>query len=93
MPNLINIIRAASNPIRKILTDEERKADLARVVKGPETGAKSDTGLEIKEDMEWGTCMIFSCISDCCRRRNSNGVWADVDSCFSEEVVLVQWDT
>jgi len=89
MPNLINIIRAAFNPTRKTLTDEERRADLARIAKG----SKNETDWDTKEDMEWGTCMIFSCISDCCRRRNSSGVWVDVDDCFSEEVVLVQWDT
>lgn len=93
MPNLINVIRAASNPTRKALTDKERRADLARTLKSPKTDATDETDWDAKEDMEWGTCMVFSCVSDCCRRRDLNGVWADATNCFLEEVVLVQWDT
>ncbi|KAF8327174.1 programmed cell death protein 2 [Cantharellus anzutake] len=93
MPNLINVVRAASQPAKKTLSAEERKSELARLLKGPASRVGDETNSDAKEDMEWGTCMVFSCISDCCRRKGANDVWSDAENGFVEEVVMVQWDT
>lgn len=81
MPNLINILRPAEVSERKgkrksrIVSEEERKRELARVLGGK---AQDDEG------MEWGTCMVFSCLSNCCKDGEKYG--------WFEEEVLVQWE-
>lgn len=88
MPNLINVFRSsassnASNKKKK-MTDEERRADVARLLAGSNDAAVS----EEKGDMEWGTCMVFTCLADCARGADGK----DVKAVWAEEVVLVQWD-
>jgi pre-rRNA-processing protein TSR4 len=74
MPNLINVVGSAHSDSvgeAKYATEEERMmAVRAALQKGSEKG------------MEWGTCMVFSCASDCC----------EGDKQFAEETVLVQWE-
>jgi len=89
MPNLINVFRAASASGKEKKgkqTDEERRAEVARFLKGEEEeGGKTGE----KGSMEWGTCMIFSCVGDCCRTEDGK---KEVKAGWSEEFVLVQWD-
>ncbi|ESK97714.1 hypothetical protein Moror_17421 [Moniliophthora roreri MCA 2997] len=59
MPNLINVLREEAAEKTKnmtILTDEERRKHIQRVLKG----GSGERG------MTWGTCMVFSCKNDCC---------------------------
>ena len=101
MPNLINVIRQArrarensnadaKNKSRKMQTDEERRAEVAKLVRG-ETN-KSDEDAVANCDMEWGTCMVFSCVENCCRAKNADGNWSNAQVGWKEEYVLVQWD-
>jgi len=80
MPNLINVLVPAATGIKN-QTDEERRAEVMRMLKRQ---AKNDE----KTGMEWGTCLIFSCQTDCCS--------AEVDEsnreCWREEHVLIQWE-
>ena len=76
MPNLINVLDHVNTT--QSLTEEERREELQRLLKGSEDKGK----------MEWGTCMIFSCEKDCCIS-DENG---QADDCWREEVVLVQWE-
>lgn len=76
MPNLINVLRTPSGDQKK-LTDEERRAEVLRALKGP--GASGAKG------MDWGTCMVFSCKKDCSAQKEEGSTWR-------EELVLVQWD-
>jgi len=111
MPNLINVFRATSSKTSSKKapkqTDQERRAEVARLLRSEEvatldtvvSGEGADTAKEdsaaAKGDMEWGTCMVFSCIADCCRALDDSkgpGVWKDVEAGWKEEVVLVQWD-
>lgn len=95
MPNLINVLRQArrtpgkdsgKQPVKK-QTDEERRAEVARLLRGEAASPKDDIG-----DMEWGTCLVFSCIKDCCRAKGADGTWSDAESAWKDEFVLVQWD-
>lgn len=96
MPNLINILRQArqaqvpkdESKTARNQTDEERRADVARLLRG-ETSSQAEAIV----DMEWGTCMVFSCVQDCCRARDNDGKWSDVNSAWKNEFVLVQWDS
>jgi pre-rRNA-processing protein TSR4 len=103
MPNLINVIRSArlassskSNKTTKSQTDEERKAEVARLLNLTvgESKAETETDSEIEGDMEWGTILVFSCIKDCCKAKASaaNGKWVDVQAAWKDEYVVVQWD-
>lgn len=81
MPNLINVLRDSVDDqhldARK-LTDEQRiKAVQDVLERNKEPGSRG---------MEWGTCMVFSCGSDCCLDDD------DKVECWREEYVLVQWD-
>lgn len=83
MPNLINVLRDSVDDkhtdVRK-LTDEQRiKAVQDALKRNKEPGSRG---------MEWGTCMIFSCVNDCCL---DDGGQSDKE-CWREEYVLVQWD-
>jgi pre-rRNA-processing protein TSR4 len=78
MPNLINTLgQAKKGDNKKPKTDQERMKELEGVLRGGENGDE-------KRDMEWGTCMIFSCEKDCCDD--------DGRECWREEIVLVEWD-
>ncbi|KAI0763746.1 programmed cell death protein 2 [Trametes elegans] len=77
MPNLINVLRAPDGAGGKPLSDEERRAEVLRSLKGEGGGAR--------RGMEWGTCMVFSCERDC-------SVETEEGSSWREECVLVQWD-
>ncbi|KAH9852077.1 programmed cell death protein 2 [Lenzites betulinus] len=77
MPNLINVLRASDGEQKKKLTDEERRAEVLRALKG--------SGASGRKGMEWGTCMIFSCEKDCSAEKAAGSTWR-------EEHVLVQWD-
>jgi pre-rRNA-processing protein TSR4 len=81
MPNLINVLRKQSTNTasQKITeTDEERRKAVEKALKG---GSDSDS------DMDWGSCLIFSCEIDCCL----NGVQgAQAKECWREELVLIQ---
>ncbi|KAI0343142.1 hypothetical protein BDW22DRAFT_1407066 [Trametopsis cervina] len=80
MPNLINVLsRAGVKEQRAKQTDEERRKEVERALKG-------GTGVE-RTGMEWGTCMVFSCEQNCCLDNGS-----PVKGCWREEIVLVQWD-
>ena len=58
VPNLINVLKRSEEgedaAKRSKQTDEERRAEVMKALKG-ESGA----------GMDWGTCMIFSCEKDC----------------------------
>lgn len=80
MPNLINVLKAPDEKAsKKKQNDEERRKEVERVLK--RSGELEDG------DMEWGTCMVFSCEQDC-----SVEAGQQVKSCWREEFVLVQWD-
>lgn len=81
MPNLINVLREskAKDDVKKPQTDEERRKEVERVLKGEKSVDRTGMG--------WGTCMIFSCENDCNEEQGSS-----VGSSWREEVVLVQWD-
>ncbi|KAH7927870.1 hypothetical protein BV22DRAFT_1103431 [Leucogyrophana mollusca] len=83
MPNLINVLRASAknDGTQKALTDEQR-------IKAVQEALKQGGNASDKREMEWGTCMIFSCEKDCCVGDDGK----DVKECWREEVVLVQWD-
>lgn len=65
MPNLINVLRdvdrAAEEAKQKKMSDDERRQEVERLLKGgmPSGG----------RGMEWGTIMVFSCEKDCCESR------------------------
>jgi pre-rRNA-processing protein TSR4 len=80
MPNLINVLKGNDAEKGKNTTDEERRKLL-------EKSLNSDK-CEEKGEMEWGTCMVFSCENDCCVGDNGS----ELRECWREEVVLVQWD-
>ncbi|KZT09899.1 uncharacterized protein LAESUDRAFT_694387 [Laetiporus sulphureus 93-53] len=78
MPNLINVLKTstAEKDKGKKISDEERRQEVMRVLKGGRTADRVG--------MEWGTCMIFSCERDCSDEA--------AGACWREEVVLVQWE-
>ncbi|KAI6044214.1 programmed cell death protein 2 [Pisolithus marmoratus] len=83
MPNLINILRAATKDKGvddRTLTDAER-------IKAVQDSLKSNQTAD-RRGMEWGTCMVFSCEKDCCLDVGGK----DAKECWREEHVLVQWD-
>lgn len=79
MPNLINVLRPADEGKGKKLTDEERRKDLEKALKGEDKDAK--------RGMDWGTCMIFSCEKDCHQEGGK-----ETKEAWREEVVYIQWD-
>ena len=79
MPNLINVLRPADASKGKKVTDEERRKDLEKALKGEDKEAKGG--------MDWGTCMIFSCEKDCCLEGGK-----ETKEAWREEVVYIQWD-
>jgi pre-rRNA-processing protein TSR4 len=101
MPNLINVLRQArraredpdarsGRKTKKTQTDEERRAEVVRLL----CGETKNYGEEAAEngDMEWGTCMVFSCVQNCCRTKSAEGKWSDAQVVWKDEYVLVQWD-
>lgn len=91
MPHLISLLQKPHGDGGKETskTLEERKREVERLVKGVQGGASPDdmTG------QEWGTCMIFVCSDDCCVEKNEKGERWETQSCWREEVVLVQWES
>ncbi|KAH7914626.1 programmed cell death protein 2 [Hygrophoropsis aurantiaca] len=85
MPNLINVLKSSNkdDSAQKPLTDEQRIKAVQEALK------KGGDNASDKRDMEWGTCMIFSCEKDCCLAEEGA---KDAKECWREEVVLVQWD-
>lgn len=80
MPNLINVLRPVEEGGKgKKLTDEERRTELEKALKGDDE--------EAKRGMEWGTCLVFSCEKDCCLEEGKEGKEA-----WREEEVYIQWD-
>lgn len=77
MPNLINVLQVPEAGSRA----KKKPSDEERRKEVEQILKESSGG------MEWGTSMIFSCEKDCCV---SDG--ESVQSCWREEVVLVQWD-
>ena len=78
MPNIINVLKhRGSSPQKPTLTDEERRKEVEKALKG-------EGGVE-HSGMEWGTCMVFACEKDCCGD-NEKSVWR-------EEVALTQWES
>lgn len=113
MPNLINVIRAAkkassakdkkdksTSTSKKPQTDEERKAEVARLLLGDSSTSfkAGETDEDVEGDMEWGTVLVFSCAKDCCRvlrsveGGKSKAGWEDAKAAWKDEYVLVQWD-
>jgi pre-rRNA-processing protein TSR4 len=41
--------------------------------------------------MEWGTCLVFTCENDCCMDVEA-AKKRELKECWQEEVVLVQWE-
>jgi len=70
--------------------------NLINVLKQPSNSCESSqerkTGLQMTlkgdDGMSWGTAMIFSCQQDCCSVDDK-----EVKECWTEELVVVQWDT
>lgn len=101
MPNLINVLRQArraredpdtgdGRKKKKTQTDEERRASVARLLRG-EANDSRDEAAEYG-DMEWGTCIVFSCAQNCCRTKSANGNWSEAQVVWKDEYVLIQWD-
>lgn len=76
MPNLINVLKAPTEDGKAKMSDEERRQEVLRALKGEK--------VDDRVGMEWGTCMVFSCEKDC----SEDGA----RGCWREEVVLMQWD-
>ena len=101
MPNLINVLKTSTNSTSNSKTspqtDEERKRELERLLKGKtvtEIDGKDAGDEEEVRGMEWGTCMVFSCEKDCCLA-DSTECGKDKEEakeCWREELVLVQWE-
>lgn len=66
MPNLINILKDASDK-GKALTDEERRKAVEKALKGD-----AET-----RGMDWGTVMVFSCEKDCCTGEGAKEAWRE----------------
>jgi len=77
MPNLINVLRRKGEADARKMTDEERRKEVERALKGG--------GADV-EPMDWGTCLVFSCEKDCCVDENGAGA----RECWMEEIVLIQ---
>ncbi|KAF8271612.1 programmed cell death protein 2 [Lactarius quietus] len=79
MPNLINIIGAGS------------RADGDHGARAGDHGARTDEERKeaMRNGMEWGTILVFSCEKDCCLGPGNK----EKQDAWSEEVVLVQWDS
>lgn len=80
MPNLINVLKADQHSGN--VTDEQRRKAIQEALK--------DRDSNEKRGMEWGTCMVFTCQMDCCRREGDDA--GDAKETWKEEHVLVQWD-
>jgi len=80
MPNLINVVKGSDVEKGKNVTDEERRTSVEQALNTGNAGEK--------REMEWGTCIVFSCERDCCIGDDGN----EARECWREEVVLVQWD-
>ncbi|KAI0065623.1 hypothetical protein BV25DRAFT_1798451 [Artomyces pyxidatus] len=79
MPNLINVLKEERADTGKKMSDEERRKEVEKALKGAVAGVRG---------MDWGTVLVFSCEKDCCR--GPGGVEKDG---WREELVLVHWDT
>ena len=79
MPNLINIMGSNADGGRGAMTDEGRKEAMRKLLKGDAEG----------RGMEWGTILVFSCEKDCCLGPGNK----EKQDAWSEELVLVHWDT
>ncbi|KAF8915449.1 programmed cell death protein 2 [Mucidula mucida] len=66
MPNLINILKDASDK-GNALTDEERRKAVEKALKGD-----AET-----RGMDWGTVMVFSCEKDCCTGEGAKEAWRE----------------
>lgn len=93
MPSLITVLKRAEDEAKKgKQSDVERRNELARVLlkQNPGGAAGADGGSDgVKTGMEWGTCMVFSCLGDC---RIGGETKEEVNDCWREEFVLVQWE-
>ncbi|KZS94501.1 hypothetical protein SISNIDRAFT_453428 [Sistotremastrum niveocremeum HHB9708] len=85
MPHVLNVLKAEKVKPKTKLTDEERRQEVMRALKGVQGGAKETEAT----GMEWGTCLIYACEDDCCVE--DDGKW-QAQTCWREEHVLVQWD-
>ncbi|KAG8933035.1 hypothetical protein FRC01_011255 [Tulasnella sp. 417] len=97
MPNLITVLRRAEDDAKRVKqSDVERRNELARVLlKQNPGGGGGASGTAAGSDahktgMEWGTCMVFSCLGDC--RVAEGGSNEQVGDCWREEFVLIQWE-
>jgi pre-rRNA-processing protein TSR4 len=52
---------------------------------------KRPDGSTSDSQMEWGTCLVFTCEKDCCQESASAGS-GELKECWREEIVLVQWE-
>ncbi|CAG8659657.1 12757_t:CDS:2 [Acaulospora colombiana] len=52
---------------------------------------KRPDGSVSDNQMEWGTCLIFTCEKNCCQEPTS-AASGELRECWREEVVLVQWE-
>lgn len=91
MPHLINVLQnectsSADGDKKKWEEkgEEERKKEIERILKG----SKAAGGAEGR-GMEWGTALVFSCEKDCCV---DEGEKNEVEECWAEELVLVEWE-
>ncbi|KAI0044512.1 hypothetical protein FA95DRAFT_1544948 [Auriscalpium vulgare] len=82
MPNLINVLKPDGVQSKAALTDEERRKEVERVLKGGAAGADV-------RGMDWGTILVFSCERDCCLAPDGKGAAKEG---WKEEFVLVHWD-
>ncbi|KIO25840.1 hypothetical protein M407DRAFT_243928 [Tulasnella calospora MUT 4182] len=101
MPNLITVLKRAeeegggegdgkNKKKGKQQSDVERRNELARVLLKQNTGGGAGSD-GVKLGMEWGTCMVFSCLGDC-RVGEGGAEEEEVNDCWREEFVLVQWE-
>lgn len=89
MPALIHVLkRPEEKAAKKSQTEEERKNELARLLLKQNTSGAVKPSLE-KTGLEYGTCMVFSCLKDCSVDPHTR---TEVKECWREEFVLVQWE-
>lgn len=78
MPNLINVLLAQET----VAGEPGRNGDSQEQLETEEECKRKRLEVKLNAGMEWGTCFIYSCETDCCEENEG----------WREELGLVQWD-